>query len=78
MASLYQIRQFVTDQPGHSPLDALSDPPQGAVDSLEWSRQQAREVGNTDQSLGPDIEFANRDYIFNQNDTRSIGHQQLA
>lgn len=78
MASLYQIRQFVTDVPGQSPLDALSDPPEGAVASLEWSREQARAVGNTDESLGPDVEFAHRDRLFNENDTRSQGHKQLA
>lgn len=44
MANLFQKGQFI-NEPGRTYLDALANPPQGAVDALDWSIAEAQEIG---------------------------------
>ena len=77
MASLLQTTQF-WNEPGRTYLDALADPPQGAVDALEWSKEQAQERGDTDPDNGLKVNYRHGDDYKDAADTRAMSHQQFA
>lgn len=77
MSSLLQRGQFI-NEPGRYYIDALADPPDGAVEALEWSKEQAQEVGDTDTSNNRPWEYRHTDYYKDQYDTQQMSHQQFA
>lgn len=77
MAGLAQISQF-WNEPGRSYVEALADPPQGVLDGLEWSKEQAQDVGDVDPDNGHTWEFRHTDPYKDQQDSRAMSHEQFA